>query len=254
MRGPAVVVLLGVLTAGCATRADVETLGDSLRADLEEIQEGNARLLAQIRGGLDSLELAESRRESTGRGEFERRVSRLEDMMDQLLEVTSQNNQLLNDLYQNQMAGGRARPGARPAGPVSGPVGDPALGTDEPSAFYAMALQQFRNGNLEAARGALEDFLTENPNHELAPEALYYVGRTWEEAGDIGNALAQYQRVTERYPDASRASTALYRRGLIEAGRGNTALARQLFQQILSGYPNNPEAELARDELEKLGG
>lgn len=41
---------------------------------------------------------------------------------------------------------------------------------------------------------------------------------------------------------------------MIEAGRGNTAIARQLFTQIESGYNMSIEAPLARRELEKLGG
>ena len=44
------------------------------------------------------------------------------------------------------------------------------------------------------------------------------------------------------------------RRGVIEAARGNTALARQLFSQVENGYSNSPEAMLARQELEKLSG
>lgn len=249
MRGPAVAVLLGVAVAGCASKADIETMGDALRADIEGVREGQQQLLAQLRGGLDSLDAADTRRESTGRGEVERRVRRLEDLIGEVLDLISQNNQLLNDLYAGRSRGAEstARRPVDAAGPGSG-------GLDEPSQFYAMALGMYNRGNLETARDAFRDFLAENPNHEVAPDAQYYVGRTYEEADDIGNALSEYQRVTELYPDSNRAPAALYRRGMIEAGRGNTAIARQLFTQIESGYNMSIEAPLARRELEKLGG
>ncbi len=251
MRAPAVVGLIALVAAGCATKADVQLLGDSIEADLAAMRADQAALLAQIRGELDSLDAAGARRESTGRGEFERRVRRLEDIMGELLEVTSQSHQLLLELRQGRSAGPQGGPA------MAGP-GDPGpsrtLGADSPSQFYGLAQEQFRAGNLETARNAFRDFLSDNPRHELAPDAQYYIARTYEDAGDMGNALAEYQRVTELYPDSNRAPAALYRRGLIEAARGNTAVARRLFTQVETGYPNSPEAPEARRELRRLGG
>ncbi len=249
MRTPAVVMLLSVAAAGCASKADVEVLGDSVRSDMEEIRAGQAQLLNQVRGGLDSLDAAGLRRETTGRGEFERRVARLEDAMEELLEIASQNNQLLNDLYQNRTASagnpGRSQP--MDTGRIQ------SLGQDEPSQFYGLALEQFTLGNYETARGAFRNFLTEHGSHDLAPDAQYYIARTYEDANDVGNALAEFQRVTELYPNSNRAAAALYRRGLLEVARGNTAIARRLFTQVEAGYANSPEAPLARQELAKLG-
>ncbi|MCG8470085.1 MAG: tetratricopeptide repeat protein [Gemmatimonadetes bacterium] len=254
MRGPAVVVLLSVAAAGCASKSDVETLQTTVQADLEEIRVGQAQLLDQIRGGLDSLDAAGMRRETTGRGEFERRVANLEALMDELLEITGQNNQLLNDLYEARVASGSSGGGF--TGPTSDPGGSmstPTLSSDVPSQLYGLALEQYNLGNYETARGALRNFISENPSHELAPDAQFYIGRAHEEAGEIGEALAEYQRISEMYPDSNRAPAGLYRRGLLEVERGNTEIARRYFTQIEAGYPNSPEAPLARQELQKLG-
>jgi len=177
-------------------------------------------------------------------------VDRLEDLFDQVLEITEQNNQRLNDLYEAQVS----RSSAARRAPMADAEPSRAAGNEEPSQFYAMALEMYNRGNLETARGAFRNFLIENGDHELAPDAQYYVARTFEDAEDVGSALAEYQRVTELYPDSNRAPAALYRRGVIEAARGNTALARQLFSQVENGYSNSPEAMLARQELEKLSG
>jgi len=216
---------------------------------MEEIRAGQAQLLNQVRGGLDSLDAAGMRRETTGRGEFERRVERLEDLMAELLEITGQNNQLLNDLYENRTAS--AAGAGRPSPGGERPLGN--VGQDEPSQFYGLALEQFTLENYDNARGGFRNFLQMHGDHELAPDAQYYVARAYEEAGEIGNALDEYQRVTELYPDSSRGGAALYRRGLLYVARGDTAVARRLFTQVEAGYPNSPEAPLARQELAKLG-
>jgi tol-pal system protein YbgF len=253
MRRPAVVVLLGVMTAGCATRADVEDLGSSLRADIERIREDNTRLLQQIGVELDSLDAAGNRRDNTVRGELERRVSSLETMMNQVLEMQSQNNQLLNDIYQSTASGGM--PSTRPGSPgaTRDPIRPGGAG-DVDAQLYQMAQDQFRVGNLDTAREAFENFVSEAPNHELAPDAQYYVGRCYEDAGDLENALAAYQRVMELYPASQRAPTSLYRRAGIEEERGNTAIARRLYAQVANGYPDSPEAPEAEAAIRRLGG
>jgi tol-pal system protein YbgF len=256
------VIACAFVASACATKADVQTLESSIVDEMAQIRDDQMRLLEQMQSALDSLDAAEARRASTGQGELDRRVQRLESSLAALMDLAAQNNQLLIDrLDRSAMAG--PRPGA-PGGMVT-PSGDPVgpggrepgagdLGADEATQFYALALEEFRKGNYETARGALQEFLAMNPSHDLAPDAQYHIARTYEDAGDVAMALTEYQRVTELYPDSNRAPAALYRRGLIEVGRGNTAIARRLFTQIQNGYPDSPEVPLARQELAKLGG
>jgi tol-pal system protein YbgF len=257
MKTPAAVAVgvLAFAAAGCATKADVQTLESSLVDEMAQVRDDQVRLVQQMRAAIDSLNAAEARRASTGQGELDRRVQRLESSLTALLDITNQNNQLLNDILSQ-----RGSSMAMPVGVEAG--GDPGLdpmsagtsGMDSDTQFYALALEEFRKGNNETARGALEEFLSQSPDHELAPDAYYHIARTYEEQDDIASALTAYQRVTELFPNSNRSPAALYRRGLIEVERGNTAVARRLFTQITSGYPNTPEESLAREELAKLGG
>lgn len=259
MKKPAAVAVgvLAFAAAGCATKADVQTLESSLVDEMAQVRDDQVRLVEQMKAALDSLNAAEARRASTGQGELDRRVQRLESSLTALLDITTQNNQLLNDIL--------AQRGATTIVPMGRGIdagGDPGLdpmnagpaGSDSETQFYALALEEFRKGNNETARGALEAFLSQSPDHELAPDAYYHIARTYEEQDDIASALTAYQRVTELFPNSNRSPAALYRRGLIEVERGNTAVARRLFTQITSGYPNTPEESLARGELAKLGG
>ncbi|MXW66787.1 MAG: tetratricopeptide repeat protein [Gemmatimonadales bacterium] len=264
MRKAAVAVLLGVAAAACASRGDVETMGDALRGEIAVLAEGQLRLTEAVQADLESIESSSQRRETTGRGELERLIGRIEGLLEQIIEMSAQNNQLLNDIYENQRRLGSPSPMGFPGPSDAGPpaAGPPATesgpaagsGSDEASQFYALALDMYQRGNLETARDAFREFLAVYGGHEFAPDAQYWVARTYEDAEDPGSALEEYRRLTELYPDSSRAPAALFRRAMIEAGRGNTAVARRLFVQIESGYPNSPEAPEARRERERLGG
>ena len=261
-----VAVVVGLAGAACASRGDVEMMGDALRDEISGLAEGQRRLAEAVQADLESIETSSEQRETTGRSELERRMARLEGLIEQQNEIASQNNQLLNDIYEIlSRSGPPARmgatiPGSGDVGPPAAGAADPqfggssASGPDEAAQFYALALDTYQRGNLETARDAFRNFLLEYAGHELAPDAQYWLARTYEDTDDPGNALEEYRRLTERYPDSSRAPAALFRRAMIEAGRGNTAVARRLFAQIESGYPNSPEAPEATEERRKLGG
>lgn len=251
-----VAVCLGVAAAACASRGDVDGMGESLRGEIRALEEGQRVLLDRIGGSLDSLGVASERRETTSVAELDRRIRRVETMMEQIIEGLAENSELLADIYENQRQAGAPSPLGPPVagrGPAS-PGTVSSAGDEEAAQFYGMALNTYNQGLLEAARGAFRDFGAQWPRHELAPDAQYMLAVTFEDEGDIGNALEEFRRLSELYPNSDRAPAALYRRGMIEAERGNTALARQLFTQIESGYPNSLEASAARRERERLGG
>ncbi|WP_420440261.1 tetratricopeptide repeat protein [Candidatus Palauibacter sp.] len=264
MRKAAVAVLLSVAAGACASRGDVETMGDALRGEIAGLAEGQRRLADAVQADLESIESSSERRETTGRGEVERLIRRIEDLFEQLIEMSAQNNQLLNDIYETQRRLGAPSPLGFPGPADASPAAAgstatesrpaAASGSEEASQFYELALDMYQRGNLETARDAFRNFLAVYGGNEFAPDAQYWVARTYEDADDPGSALEEYRRLTELYPDSSRAPAALFRRAMIEAGRGNTAVARRLFAQIESGYPNSPEAPEARREREKLGG
>ena len=88
----------------------------------------------------------------------------------------------------------------------------------------------------------------------LAPDAQFFLARTYRDAGEARRALEEFQRILELYPNSGRASAALYQQGLIHVELGNTDEARSAFEQVLRGYPDSPEAELAQEQLSEIGG
>lgn len=240
--------LLVLVAGGCATKADVNSLENRMLSEMQELRAEQQVLLERLGMAFDTLTQQERRQLAT-RGEMQRQFDRIGELLGQLLEMTSQTNVLVSELREARV-GVRPSPGAEPPNEAERPEAESRA--DEARMFYEAAQQQFRRGAYGTAREGFEDFLENYPNHELAPDAQFFLGESYAEADDRRRAMEEYRRVVELYPDSRRAPTALYKMGMIERERGNTSEARQLFQRVELGYPNSPEAELARDQLRRL--
>ncbi len=235
---------VGVVSAACATKQDVSRLETTMLEEIRDMADRQDAILAQLGIAFDSLG-TQGRRDLAGRGELQRQFDSLGDQIAQVMALVSQNNQLLNELQ-----AGRSTTAVVPipgGGEVTG-----AGGRDEPSLFYGAAQEQFRRGSYATARSGFEDFLANYPDDDLAPDAQYFLAETYAAESDAVRALQEYARVLELYPESRRAPTALYKSGMLELERGNTGEARRFFERVELGYPDSPEAELARDQLSKL--
>ena len=245
-----VVLLAALLGTGCATKGDVTGLERTMRSEMEEVREAQRELAARIGASLDTLAMRESQA-MTGRGQLQREFDRIQELLSQLLTLVDQNHRLLGEI---RRGGGVAAGGREAGGPV--PADEEGEGggarDDEARTFYQAALQQHRRGAYETARGGFQDFLENYPDHELAPDAQFWLAETWREGGDLERSLEELRRVWQQWPDSRRAPTALYRAGRIELERGNVSDARVFFQRVTAGYPNSAEAPLAEEQLRTL--
>lgn len=259
-----------ILLAGCAGRGDLEEMEQTLIAEFREVnarQDSLARELERLRTTL--MEGLESREGEAfaGRGELLRRLEALEEQIGRVAALSGQNQQLLTRIAEESErrgpgpSGGAGAVGPGPdttAGAAGG--GEDAetaggmVGGDDPRALYQAALEQYRRGSYETARTGLEQFLSRHSDHELAPDAQFYVAESYAEAGEPRAALDAYGRVVELFPDSRRAASALYKSGLVELERGNVGDARVFFQRVVNGYPDSDEAALARSQLGQLEG
>lgn len=250
IRHAAAAGLVLVVSAGCATKADVQDLQRSMVSEIRRIETGQRALLARIGIAFDSIGVQEER-ELTGRGELQRQFDRLGDLLAQLLELVGQNNRLLTEMRSAQTVQPARLPALeRPGGDSQGAVA--AGQADEATVFYNAALGQYRRGAYETARSGFLDFLLNYPDHELAPDAQYFVAETYASEGDLESALSELSKVGEGWSDSPRAATALYRSGILEVKRGRLSDARVYFQRVLDGYPGSAEAPLAEGELKSI--
>jgi TolA-binding protein len=250
------------LAAACATKGQVRLLQgeisslrieqarrDSVRAAaLAAILSMQQRILDSLAAGREALRTLDVRV-----------ANDLTDVQRQLLQVqelTGQSQSRLSELKaqldqraeQAEVAGINRPLTPADSAAVTAPGAPPTPTADQ---MYQNARLQLNRGANGTARRGLQELLRVHPTHELVPDALFYIGESFAtETPD--SAVAYYGQVVSRFPRASRASTALYRLGRLEAARNNPAAARAYYDRLLEEYPRSDEVELARDALRNL--
>lgn len=245
------------LAAGCALRGDVrkvELQVEAVRAELARVEAARAvdndSLIAVIVAVQRNLG-AQQRYLEQLRGDVKTDILAVQQSLVTIQELAGVSQRLLTEQRRRlEDAASRPVPGVdtgrgSPVGPSGGPAGP------GPEQMYELSLQQLRRGSLGTARLGFREFLRLYPTHELAADALFYVGESFSETPD--SAAAVYEQVVKSHPNSPRAPSALYKLGLGAEQRGDAKAARTYFARVIAGYPRSAEANLARDKLQRLG-
>ena len=249
------VLALG-LVAGCALKGDVrkvELQVQALRADLARSDSVRAAerdsILTAVRAVQQALAVQQAYLVQL-RGDLRTDFLAVQQQLVAVQELTGQTQQRLSEQRARLEQIARQPEPALPAGGVPvGPSGNPA--GPGPDQMYDLSLQQYRRGSVSTARLGFREFLRVFPTHERAADALFYVGESFEkEAPD--SAAAVYDQVVKTYPNSPRAPSALYKLGLLAEQRGDKVAARRYYARVIAGYARSPEADLARQNQQRL--
>jgi TolA-binding protein len=192
------------------------------------------------------------------RGDFANDLYEVQRQLVQLQELTGQSQQRLSEL-RTQLER-RAEELQQPE-PAAGGVRDtttsfvnPAPSQNQPSAdqMYQTSLGQLRLGSASTARMGFRELLKSYPTSDKAPDALYYIGQSFE-TENADSALYYYQQVTRDYAQSPRSGSSYYHIGLIKERANDRAAARDAYQKVVQSFPNSDEAALATDRLKALG-
>lgn len=231
---------------GCATKRDLQ----DLQAQLADVRLKQDSAQSALRNVLDTLS-AQERALIQARGDLQRKLFDIEQQLVQIQELVGQGQATLSRLRQREQSP-EAPAGGAGRDTVARPNLPPRVGDAEAQGLFNAAMEQYRRRAYGTAREGFQQFVTQFPSHEWAPDAQYFVGETYREEKDAEGALREYARVLELYANSRRAPTALYKGGLVEADRGNTERACDFFRRTEAGYPNSDEARLAREQTRRL--
>lgn len=143
--------------------------------------------------------------------------------------------------------GGAQPPAASAAPPVTGGAGSPG-----PNQLFQIGRDQIQRGSPAAGRRALEDMLRLYPDHDLAPDALFYVAEAYATERDEAAADSAWVQVYTKYPRSERAAEAMYRHGLYLENSGRRKDARAIYERVVKEYSSKGAAQLARERLQTL--
>jgi tol-pal system protein YbgF len=268
LRTPAPWLVL-IALGGCASKGDVRRVEEQLllsRGENRRADSARAAELADViqlqRRVADSLDAVDHRVAQLGaqlasaRGDMANDLISIQQQLVQIQALTGQSQVRLTELQTQLEARSEQLNAAPPAldstPPAAAGQATPAAGGPSAEQMYAASLQQLRRGSPGTARLGFRELLRQYPTHARAPDATYFVGETFA-AESPDSAAYYYAKVVESYPQSPRASSALYKLGLLAERRKDVEAARGYYQRVVRDYPRSDEAALARDRLKTLG-
>ena len=215
-------------------RKEVLELGQTLDRVSQQSAQGQADQLAalnELRSRLEALdqslrELGQQQTELAGR------MRGLEDQLES--ELTGIKSRL------DRLDGGVEPGAAAPAGPT------PAK---DYKAVYALAVEQFKAKNYEAARAQFEAFLKAYPQTELSDNAQLGIGECYFALGQFDKAALEYDKVRKNFATGNKVPNALWKMALAFDQLGQREAAKGFLKELIEKFPAAPEAELAKKKL-----
>jgi len=252
-RRNALLLSLG-LTAGCALKGDVRKVELQVHALQGQLAKSDTARAAEQDTVLAAVRLLQQALATQQaylvqlRGDLRTELISVQQQLVAVQELTGQSQQRLTEL-RSRLEQRSQQPDPAGTGVPVGPSGNPA--GPGPDQMYDASLQQYRRGSNATARLGFREFLRVYPTNERAPDALYYVGESFEQSAP-DSAAAVYDQLVKAYPNSSRAPSALYKLGRLAEQRGDRTTARNFYSRVIAGYPRSPEADLARQNQQRL--
>ena len=123
--------------------------------------------------------------------------------------------------------------------------------TGQSAMLYKAGLSQIRTGDLEAARNTFTTFVEENPSTAYTDNALFWIGITWELAGNYNKAIVAYSDAYQRFPAEDYAPIAIYQIAECFNKLGDNRNANLMLQKLVDDYPKSRSAKQASEKLKK---
>jgi len=127
--------------------------------------------------------------------------------------------------------------------------GLPAAG---PEAEYQTAFNLLKDGKYPEATTALNEFIARHRDHELASNALYWLGEAHYVQRNFQAALAAFDGVLKDYPGARKTPDALLKAGYCQYELKRFDAARAALARVAQEFPESPAAAEATTRLERM--
>lgn len=140
-----------------------------------------------------------------------------------------------------------------PAGPRPPNDGAEPAEVDPAVSLYERAKQALDAGELKEARAQFDKLLQRYPDHDMADNALYWLGESWYAEARYLQAAQLFIRVAKEYPRGNKVPDALFKLGRCYEKLGDRSGALETWRQLQRSFPSTPAGKLAAQELRRLG-
>lgn len=121
-----------------------------------------------------------------------------------------------------------------------------------PDALYLKGLDSLKAGDVATAREQFTKFLDQNPTHELAANAQYWIGETYYTEKNYDSAILAYQAVIKNYPGKDKVVAAMLKQAMAFNAIRDTKSARFVLKKLIEGFPKSDEAKKAKAMLKEI--
>ncbi len=182
--------------------------------------------------------------------ELKEDINRLEGMLEELSDETSDLNKRANSL-ENRMSllsqpAQRQEEYAPPATPAPG---GPMTGTVQTT--YNTALDNYYNRDFDKAIGKFMQIISQYPRSTLADNAQYWLAECYYGLEDYPRAIEEFRKVFS-YADTEKDDDAQLKLGFCYANTGDATQAVAELRKLLNLYPDSEFADVARTRIEAL--
>jgi tol-pal system protein YbgF len=124
-----------------------------------------------------------------------------------------------------------------------GPASGGATGAVE--GMYKQGFDAFQKGDYADGVALFTQFVRQNPDSSLTPNAYYWMGECYMGMKDHQKAIVQFQEVVEKFPRSEKAARAMLRQAEAFAALGDKKSSTTLLKRVIELFPKTEEGMLA---------
>jgi tol-pal system protein YbgF len=124
--------------------------------------------------------------------------------------------------------------------------------TSASDSLYLKGLDSLKAGDVAAAREQFTRFLDQNPKHDLAANAHYWIGETYYSEKNYESAILSYQEVIKSYPGKEKVVAAMLKQAMSFHAIKDSKSARFVLKKLIEGFPKSEEAKKAKGMLKEI--
>lgn len=128
----------------------------------------------------------------------------------------------------------------------------PSVMSESAEEAYKKALSLYNAENYTEAAAIFGAMAENYPGHDLADNALYWIGECRYSQKDYKGAIAEFKRVVRDYPKGSKVPDALLKIGYAYLTLGDRDNAQSFLKKVIKEYPFTPAGAKAGDMLQKM--
>ena len=98
----------------------------------------------------------------------------------------------------------------------------------------------------------IQKFLEQNPKHELAANAHYWIGETHYSEKNYEPAILAFQEVIKNFPDKDKVPAAMLKQAMAFNAINDAKSAKYILKKLVDGYPKSDEAKKGKELLKEL--